>query len=307
MLSMDIVFTQILIILLYVLIGFAAGKYGLVDPDQRKYLTRICTDLIMPFTVLSASDQDLTGSEIASLGLVFVILITLYILVTSAALFLQKLRRVPDPVRITTASLVTYPNCTFLGLPLCYALFGDKAILYNSVALIAFNVLFFTWQYTMFTGRKFNIRNLITLPTIATVILIGMLLLHLHFPSPVQTVINNTGAIISPLSLIIIGVMLSENRISAILKEKQAYLTTMIRNLLIPVLYLFLLRFLPFSAEDKLCLLVYMSCPSATLTTIYAIQNDMAPEYAAHSVLMSTIFFAATLPVIIYLGTAFLY
>ena len=42
--SMHIVFEQILVILLYVLIGFAAGKVGLIRPDQRIYLTRICTD-----------------------------------------------------------------------------------------------------------------------------------------------------------------------------------------------------------------------------------------------------------------------
>lgn len=304
--SMDIVFTQILVILLYVLIGFAAGKCGLVNAEQRKYLTKLCSDLIMPFTVLSAASQSVSRREIASLGLLMLLILLLYVLTTAGALAIQSLRHTPQSVKVTTASLVTYPNCTFLGLPLCRALFGDIAILYNAVVLVAFNVLFFTWQYTMFTSKKFNLRNLITPSTVSTLLLVLMLALGLRFPAPVETVVANTGAIISPLSLIIVGVMLSENRITNILRERSAYLITLVRNVLIPFVFMLLLRLLPMASASRLCLLVYLACPCATLTTIYAIQNDMEPELAAHSVLMSTMFFAVTLPMIVYVGTRFL-
>jgi len=301
--SMDIVFNQILVILLYVVIGFAAGKCGLVNPEQRKYLTRVCSDLILPFTVLSAASQSVSRREIASLGLLMLLTLALFVLTTAGALFVQAKLSTPRSVAVTTASLVTYPNCTFLGLPLCRALFGDIAVLYNAVALVAFNILFFTWQYAMFTGKKFNIRNLITPPTVSTAILLVMLALGLRFPSPVETVVASTGAIVSPLSLIIVGVMMSENSLLSILKERRAYVITLVRNLLIPFVIMLALRFLPLDSAARLCLLVLLACPCATLTTIYAIQNDMEPELAAHSVLMSTMFFALTLPLIVFAGT----
>ena len=53
--SMEMIFTQILTIFLYVAVGFAAGKLRVINPDQRKYLTRICSDLVQPFTILSAA------------------------------------------------------------------------------------------------------------------------------------------------------------------------------------------------------------------------------------------------------------
>ena len=55
-----------------------------------------------------------------------------------------------------------------------------------------------------------------------------------------------------------------------------------------------------------MCLLVYLACPCATMSSIYAIQSDMEPELAARGVLLSTLLFAATLPAIIYVGTGFL-
>ena len=260
MLSMDVVFTQILVILLYIVIGYIAGKAHLIDAGQRKYLTTVCTSLILPFTILSASSQSLTLRQMADLGLSFLVMLGLFIATTFAAMRIQAARGVPMPARVTTASLVTYPNCTFLGLPLCRALFGDMAILYNAVAMVAFNALFFTWQCSMFTGQKFRPRNLATPGTIATFLLIVMLLLRIQFPAPVQTVVSST---------------------------------------------MLILRFLPGDAASRLCQLVYLACPCATLTSIYAIQCDMEPELAARSVLMSTLFFSLSLPIIISAGMRF--
>ena len=107
---------------------------------------------------------------------------------------------------------------------------------------------------------------------------------------------------ITPLSLIIIGVMMSENSLLSMLKEKRAYGVTLLRNLIIPAIALFMLMPLPADGMGKLCMLVFLSCPCATLSTIYAIQNDMEPELAARSVLLSTLFFAASLPLVIFVG-----
>ena len=304
MLSMSVVFTQILVILLYVAIGFVAGKVSLIKPDQRKYLTRLCTDLILPFTILSASNQTLSPRQLADLGLSFALMLGLYVATTVTVMLTQ--RRMPRPARVTAASLMTYPNCTFLGLPLCRALFGEIAILYNAVALIAFNVLFFTWQVSAFTGKSFRLKNLATPGTISTLLLLVMLFAQLRFPDPVQTVVSNVGAMITPLSLIIIGVMMSENKLSLILKERRAYFITLFRNLVIPMVAMLLIRLLPGDGASKLCQLVYLACPCATLTSIYAIQNDMEPELAARSVLMSTLCFSVTLPLVVAVGMRFL-
>lgn len=298
--SMNVVFTQILVILLYILIGYAAGKLRLINADQRKYLTTICTNLILPFTILSASNQTISHNQMAELGLSFLLMLGLFIATATIAMLVQ--RHTPRPLKVTTTSLVTYPNCTFLGLPLCRALFGDIAILYNAVAMVAFNVLFFTWQSSAFTGKSFRPRNLATPGTIATALLLLMLFAGIQFPAPVQTVVSSTGAMITPLSLIIIGVMMSENRLVLILKERRAYVITLVRNLTVPLVALLILITLPGDGPSKLCQLVYMACPCATLTSIYAIQNDMEPELAARSVLLSTLAFALTLPLVIAVG-----
>jgi predicted permease len=303
---MQLVFQQILIILLYVAVGFGAGRLRLITPDQRRYLSGLCSTLILPFTILSAASLDVGGKEMGGMLVALGFTMVLYLCVTGISVAFHKARKAPPEMTAAATSLLTYPNCTFLGLPLCRALFGEMAVLYNASALIAFNLLFFTVQHALFTGSRANLKNLVTPSMLSTVALVGMLAAGLHFPAPVQTVISGVGSMITPLSLIIIGVMLSESALGTVLRQKRSYIIAALRNLVIPLAGMLVLRLLPLDADARLCVLVYLACPCATLTSIYAIRYDKAPEFCAHTVILSTLLFAATLPLIIGAGQAML-
>ena len=300
--SMQLVLQQILVIFCYVAVGVGAGKLGIIDPEQRKYLTKLCSGLILPFTILSAASMELGAEGFRSLGIALGVMFLVFGLTMAGSLLLFRVFHAGDRFRAAMCSLITFPNCTFLGLPLCQALFGEIAVLYNCAALIAFNVLFFTVQLPLFTGGKINLKAILTVPTVATFGLLAMLALGIHWPGPVQTVVSSVGSMITPLSLIIIGVMLSENDLLSVFRERAVYLVMALRNFLIPALAMLLLTVVPMAGADKLCVLVYLACPCATLTTIYSIQTDTRPELCARSVLFSTISFAISLPVVIAAG-----
>lgn len=300
--SMSLVFTQILVILLYVLVGFGAGKLKLITPEQRRYLSGLCSTLILPFTILSAASQEVGGREMGGMLAALAFTLAVYGCVTALSVAVHRARKAPPEMTAAATGLLTYPNCTFLGLPLCRALFGDMAVLYNASAMIAFNVLFFSVQHSLFTGGRMDPKNLLTPSMVSTLALVGMLAAKLHFPAPVQTVVSGIGAMITPLSLIIIGVMLSESALMTVLRQGRSYLIAALRNLVIPLAGMLILRLLPLDADARLCVLVYLACPCATLTSIYAIRYDKAPEFCAHTVILSTLLFAATLPIIISVG-----
>lgn len=299
---MTLVFTQIVVILLYVAVGWGAGRAGLISPDQRKYLSGLCSNLILPFTIFSAASQTIDRAGLMSMLMAMGFILLIFSATTLAALAFCRMKRMDKGMRAAVTGLTTYSNCTFLGLPLCRALFGEVGVLYNASAMAAYNLLFFTVQYSLFTGGGVDLRNLATPSMVSTLGLVLMLILGLHFPQPVQTVCSGVGSMITPLSLIIIGVMLSESSLRVVFSQRRAYLVALVRNLAVPLLAMLLLRFVPISSEARLCTLVYIACPCATLTSIYAIRCDMAPEFTAHTTLLSTLLFAATLPVIIYLG-----
>lgn len=298
--SMQMIFTQILTIFLYVAVGFAAGKLRIVNPDQRKYLTRICSDLVQPFTILSASSLVISATEMTHLGIATVVMFGMF--ASTSLCMLIATRRKSAAERALYTSLATYPNATYLGLPLCTALFGSIAILYNAAVTIAFNVLFFTLQYSLFTGRRFSVKNLLTSANGATLLMLLMLATGLRFPSPVETVVKNIGSMITPLSLIIIGVMISERRILEVLREKRAYGMVLLRNFILPLIAMAVLSIVPIDQTARMCVLVYLSGPCAALSVIYAIRCDVEPELCAKTVLLSTLSFAVSLPCMLLLA-----
>ena len=297
---------QILIIFCYVSVGYTAGKLKLINPEQRVFLTRFCSSLVLPFTILSGASLELGAEEFSNLKQAVAMMFIVFGGTMALSLIIHRLIHTEKKLAAAITSLITFPNCTFLGLPLCLALFGEIAVLYNSAAMIAFNVLFFAIQVPMFTGERFRLKSLLSVPNITTALLLVMLILGLHWPAPIQTVISSIGTMITPLSLIIIGVMLSENDLLALFREKLVYLVALFRNFLIPLVTMLLLTPLKMDLQSKLCILVFISCPCATLTTIYSIQTGTKPELCARSVLFSTIVFSVSLPAVMALGQALL-
>lgn len=211
--SMQIVFEQILIIFGYVIIGYVAGKKNLITKEQQRYLSKLVSSLILPFTVLSASSMEASGQDIVNVAIAVALLFSCMALTSAGCMLYAKIKQVPEKKRAAYTGLCTYPNCTFIGMPLCIALMGEWGTLYGAAGIIAFNLLFFTLQISLFTRKKFHPKIFLTPLNISTLALILMLIFHLHFPRPLQTVCSNIGGITTPMALIIVGVMLADGNL----------------------------------------------------------------------------------------------
>lgn len=211
--SMQIVFEQILIIFGYVIVGYVAGKKNLITKEQQRYLSKLVSSLILPFTVLSASSMEASGQDIVNVAIAVALLFSCMALTSAGCMLYAKIKQVPEKKRAAYTGLCTYPNCTFIGMPLCIALMGEWGTLYGAAGIIAFNLLFFTLQISLFTRQKFHPKIFLTPLNISTFVLILMLIFHVHFPRPIQTVCSNIGGITTPLALIIVGVMLADGNL----------------------------------------------------------------------------------------------
>ena len=293
--SMQIVFEQILIIFGYVIVGYVAGKKNLITKEQQRYLSKLVSSLILPFTVLSASSMEASGQDIVNVAIAVALLFSCMALTSAGCMLYAKIKQVPEKKRAAYTGLCTYPNCTFIGMPLCIALMGEWGTLYGAAGIIAFNLLFFTLQISLFTRKKFHPKIFLTPLNISTLALILMLIFHLHFPRPLQTVCSNIGGITTPMALIIVGVMLADGNLLQIVTEKRAYVISLIRNLICPLIMLVVMALLPLNPNLRMAVLIYVACPVANLTSVYAIQHDMEPALCARATLLSTILFAATI------------
>ena len=53
-------------------------------------------------------------------------------LTSAGCMLYAKIKHVPEKKRAAYTGLCTYPNCTFIGMPLCIALMGEWGTLYGA-------------------------------------------------------------------------------------------------------------------------------------------------------------------------------
>lgn len=297
--SIIIAIQQVGIIFGYMLVGFIAGKLQIIRPQERLFLSKLITSITLPFTIIAATNVTMKRAVLVNLGLLTGTLFLTYVAVTGVCLVTLKMKGVSQKKQAAYTSLCVYPNSAFIGMPLCTALMGDIGTIYAAGAIAAFNVIFFTLQESLFSGKKFQLKNFVTPVNITTVLMIVMLIFGIHLPAPVQTVCSNIGGMTTPLALIIIGVMISESRLAEIIMEKRAYVLSLIRNIVVPLALLAVLKVLPLEYDVKLATLIFVACPVANLTAVYAMRFDTEAELCARTTLLSTLMFALTLPVIL--------
>lgn len=71
--SMTQVLEQILIIFCYVIVGFVSGKIGIINSEERMFLSKLCSSMILPFTILSAASMSVGSGEFLNLGIALVV------------------------------------------------------------------------------------------------------------------------------------------------------------------------------------------------------------------------------------------
>ena len=135
-----IILKQILVMSIYMLIGYLLYKSGKITDEGSRSFAGIMAYIIIPSTVLTGLLVEYTPERMKEFGLSFLMgLLTILIAIIISALIFR------DSGMDCFAA--TFSNCGFIGIPLIRAAIGDAGVFYLVGLLISFNVL--QWVYGM--------------------------------------------------------------------------------------------------------------------------------------------------------------
>lgn len=300
-------FRQIIVLLAIVMIAFFAVKGKKLSASDASVFTRLISQVTLPFTLFSAVNAPLTAQQRQGIPFVFLLFSGLYIVSLLLGNIGAKALGMPKGRGILFENGVAFPNAVFIGLPLLEGLFGSLVFLYVGVSTLVFSLIFFTYSVrTMQPGRKATWRDFVTPCNASAVLMLLALAFNVVLPPTVGKIVSGIGAISTPLSLVVIGILLAESDLKAVFQSRFLYFTCLIRNLLFPLLMLGVLLLFKVDAENGLIVLILSACPCATLISVFAKEYDMEAKLAGEMVLLSTILSVGTLPLIAWLGQAVL-
>lgn len=296
--------SQIVLMFVLMLIGVLINKLGFMHPQTSNDLTNILLYIVSPCLIIGAFEQSYSPSRLKQLMLVVIGIVVFYIIEIIVAKFTFGRLSNINLQRITQYGSI-YSNAGFMGIPLTSALFGNAGVFFAVASLAGFNVFSWTHGVSLFKNPKQttnhwqNFREIIMNPNIIAIFL-GLLifLFSFHMPAPVDWVIHYVSSINTPLSMIVIGNSLGNIRISRQLIDWHLWLALFFRNLLFPILSIFVLQALGVSGVALYTTVLMAACPAAGLVVLFTLQayGDTSPAVALMS--LSTILSLATIPLV---------
>jgi predicted permease len=214
---------------------------------------------------------------------------------------------------------MTITNYGYIGYALAGAIFGETSKELQDVMTFAFTVSIYTYTigYSTLTGGKLSAKKLINPVTIAMVVgaVVGMFgpgllgLINTAFagapglvsfantvPSVVKDFLGKASACMSPVSMLLAGVVISDYKFRDMLSQWQCYIIAALRLLIIPIVSCFALKLLGFEELVLPALMVLaMPCGMNTIVFPKLVGQDCKP--GAAMAFITTLLCIVTIPI----------
>jgi malate permease and related proteins len=297
-LSPSLVQTLILFILMG--IGFCAGKTKVLDEQGNKGVSKLLVNFVLPALILESMQRpfspELRDLAFKMLGVSFLA----YALAFPLAWLLVKAIRARGPERGAHAFAAIFSNCAFMGFPVVEAILGKDAIFAASVANIPFQLLAFSIGPYMLAktaggSAKLRVSSFLNPASVSSVVGFAFFILGIAFPAPLGRALTILGDMTTPLSMILIGSIVSRMDFRSAVGGPKLYATSLFRLALFPALLYVLLRSLGLGGILVSLPVILSAMPVAANSAILAEAYGGDAKTASALVLVSTILSVATI------------
>lgn len=308
---MDIlhIITQMLMIFGIVLVGLFAAKRNLWAGDLDRKLSIFIMNISMPALILASvmgKDLAFENSELISLAVVAVVN---YIVLIGLAYLIPHLFKVNKARLGISRFMLAFGNVSFIGYPVCDAVFGSKAVFCASVLNIPFNLLVFTIGVSFINGGKaksaFSLRLILSPCVIASLIAVVIAVARIQIPTPVGEWFHLLGDLTTPCALLIIGSSLSHIPVRDMLGNRFVYSMTLLRLFILPLAVggvLALMGINPFVSDVAV---VLSAMPVATNGIMLCLQYGKDERVMTQGLFFTTLLSVISIPLVAYLASLF--
>lgn len=294
------VINGVISLFLIMLLGVYGSKKNIITNEINKGLTEILLKITLPLMIVSSFVFRFDQSMKANITKAFLYAFLTFIIV--AIISYVFLTPIKSEKRGILQFANVFSNCGFIGFPIMESIYGLEGVVYTSI----FNMYFaiFTWTYgvMIFTGNVTlkEIKKVLLNPCVIAVY-IGMFIMvfNIQIPIVIYSTIKTVGSMTAPLSMIIVGVILSKASIKEYLKDWTIYYESIIKLLIIPLIIYFITLFIGDSSKVSNTMIILSAMPAAAMTSILAENFNKEKEYASVIVFFTTLFSIITFPIIL--------
>lgn len=296
-------FEQVLILLIFCVIGYVLCKVKLANPDHSKILSVLLVYILFPLMSFKTFSAQFTVTYLQDKGVLLLVSLGLIpVVVIVAKIFTRFLGGDSYEKKVNEYSM-SMANIGYMGYPLAEAIYGSAGVLDCMMFGLPMTIYINTVGYNMLTagkGQKSILQKIFT-PSMFGILagcLVGIT--GLQLPQMVFEIAKMGSNCVAPISMMLTGMAISQFSIKELLCNKKVYFICAVRLLLAPVLVWALVKLCGFTFALMPAVLLY-AMPCGMNTIVFPKLVDKDCRLGAATVLVSTALSMLTIPLCLYL------
>ena len=311
--SITVVLQQMVIIFILIGIGMILYRSKMLSEETSKQISGIIINVTNPALLICSAFDDGPKVSLRELSIAFVSYAAVFALLIVIGFLIPCLLRVPKRLHYTYQMLTIFGNVGFIGIPLASAVLGSESLIFVSIFNLLFNLLIYTFGVSMLqraaagqaadadsiprhNSTSGRLQKLVNAGTISAVFTIVFYLGDFHVPVVISSTLSYTGRATTLVSMLVLGVSVAQMAPKDIFSHPRLYLCTLLRQILVPIGCVLLLRGL---IDNKLILntmLLMVAVPAANMPLMIAKQMDMDTESISQGIILTTVLSLVTVP-----------
>ena len=299
-------------IIFMIAIGYILRKKYWLHDSFSQNVSKVITNIALPASIYVAVSRNLTLDTLFSMSDRLVYTFASFIIGYIIAIIMVKVFRIKTGRKAIFINAFVNANTIFIGMPLNIELFGEQSLPYylmyyitNTVSIWTFGAFLVSNDTPDVDDKKkgVNWKKIFSPPLIGFIVALLLLAFNIKMPKMINSTMQYIGNIVTPLSLMYIGIVLADARLRNIRFDKDTILALVGRFVLSPAVMILLLMIGSslggnLTDLDTKTYVIQSAAPVFAVLPILANESGGDVKYATNVVTTSTILFALIIPVL---------
>lgn len=286
------------VLFIYMAIGYLGHKAKLLESIARPTINNILLYFCLPCMIFQSFNMKLTAETLKTGAVAFIAATFSAIVALVLGNFLYRWAPEDEQPILKYGTLVS--NSGFAGLPVVEGAYGAEGLFLGSLYIIPTRVLMWSAGISLFTTAplKQRIIKIMTNPAIIAVFLgFWRMAAQPQLPAQLNKALSVLGSMTTPLSMMMIGMILAEIDIRTVL-DKKAFLLAGIRQFALPLIALVVLKTCHVDPLITSVAVILTGMPVGSTTALLADQYGANAQFGSKCVFISTLTSLVTIPIL---------
>lgn len=295
------VMENVISLFLIIFVGIYGVKKGIINEEVEKGLRNLLLKITLPLLVVSSFslsfEDDMMQNVLKSFLYSFIAFIIAIIVSYIFLIFFKD----KEKGRVLQFANV-FSNCGFIGFPIIESIFGGEGVIYTSIFNMFFSIFLWSYGVILYSDKleKKDIKNILLNPGIIAVYIgLPLLIFRIQLPNSIYNTLKTVGSMTTPISMIIVGCVLSKVKLRDALKDWTIYYSALLKLIIMPISIFIFGKIIKDDSVVMKTMVILQAMPAATMTSIFAENFNKQKEYAAIIVLITTLLSLITFPIIL--------